>query len=240
MTWLIVVLAVVALAALAAIVFWQARSTALRRRFGSEYERAVSAHGGRRPAEAELREILRRREALDVRPLPAAVRVRFAEAWREAQLRFVDQPPAAVRRARGLVDDVLRERGYPADGEESVAMVSVDHPDLVADYRAARSVKVGEAGSAGTAGIDELREAFVRYRELFDRLMEDRALPDEQGTLPQDDEGERPTALSAAYGTVVGAARRANTGIRRRIDSRRGAERESRDEPDRERSSSDR
>lgn len=169
MTWLIVSLVAIGVVAAAVVVYVHWRSAVLRRRFGPEYERAVAAHGGRRPAEAGLRTIARRRDALDVRPLEEPVRAHYRARWREAQLGFVDGPAAAVRQADLLVIEVLHARGYPTDDrDEGTAMVSADHPDLVDGYRAASAVA---AEPDGPTDIDRLREAFVHLRDLFDRLV---------------------------------------------------------------------
>lgn len=192
MTWLIVLLIVLAVLGVAAWGYTQARTTALKRRFGPEYDRALEAHdGARRPAEADLRELARRRDGLDVRPLAPPLRARYVERWREAQLRFVEEPGGAVRQADTLVVEVMRERGYPADGEdEGLELVSADHPELVADYRAARRVD---------GGVDACRDAFLKVRALFDRLVE--AGGDDGGVRRE--ERVAGTPEPAAYGSVV-------------------------------------
>jgi hypothetical protein len=190
MTWLIVLLLVIAVVAVGAWVYTQSQTTALKRRFGPEYDRALEAHdGARRPAESDLRELARRRDALEVHPLAAPVRARYVERWREAQLRFVDEPGAAVRQADMLVVEVMRERGYPADDSDGgLALVSADHPDLVAGYRSARN-----AGG----DTDARRAAFLRMRELFDRLVE---AGDGRRRREEHVEG---TPEPSAYGAVV-------------------------------------
>ena len=82
MSWLIVVLVVIAVVAVGALVYEQGRSAALKRRFGPEYERVVATQGGRRQGEAGLRDILRRRHTLEIKPLAAPVRVRYEQQWR--------------------------------------------------------------------------------------------------------------------------------------------------------------
>lgn len=212
MTWLIVLLAVAAVVAAVALAYTQGRSASLRRRFGPEYERAVEEHGGHREAEAGLRGIARRRAELDIRDLPALVRRRYTMRWRDVQLRFVDEPAAAVRQAESLVVEVMRERGYPTDAEEGTAMLSVDYPDLVDDYRAARSVDRSSGSHA--AGTDALREAFVRFRAMFDELL------GPAGDEP--DAPEEPARDQAGYGVVVDDERKAD--IDRRVHARREKE----------------
>jgi hypothetical protein len=245
MSWLIVILVVIAVVAVGALVYEQGRSAALKRRFGSAYERAVATHGGRRPAEAGLRDILRRRHSLDIKPLSAPVRTRYEQQWREIQLRFVDEPAGTVRQAGALVAEVLRERGYPADPEERVAMLSADHPELLANYRTAQ-------GARPAAGVEPLRQAFVHYRDVFERLVESPVSALEPARTSVDtgrhvdhsyasdgDDDERPSRFSSAYGTVIRAARRADPAggrlaLRRRDhDSDQDRDRDSGPQPER-------
>jgi hypothetical protein len=236
MSWLIVVLVVIAVVAVGMLIYEQGRSAALKRRFGSEYERAVATQGGRRPAEAGLRDILRRRHTLDIKPLPAPMRTRYEQQWREIQLRFVDEPAVTVRQAGALVAEVLRERGYPADPEERVAMLSADHPELLANYRTAQ-------GAHPAAGVEPLRQAFVHYRDVFERLVESPVTSLEPVRTAGDtgrrvhvhvddsdgDEDERPSRFASAYGTVIRAARRVDPAGGRLAIRRR--DRESEPEP---------
>lgn len=169
MNWLIVLLVIVALAALGALAVIQVRSTALKRRFGPEYDRIVAEEGDRRAAEARLRERAKRRQALEIRDLVPAAAAKYAEQWRAAQMRFVDDPAASVRDADALVDLVARERGYPIDRRnEAIEMVSVDYPRLVGHYRVARAIH--DRGEGETVTLDDQRMAFRSYRTLFTAL----------------------------------------------------------------------
>lgn len=170
---IVVVIVLIAVAAVAAFAFNRRRKSAhIEQKFGPEYERAVEHHGGRREAERELAERERRRSKLDIRPLDPAARERYAAAWRRTQATFVDSPPTATREADLLVAEVMRDRGYPMDDfEQRAADVSVDHPDVVDHYRSAHGVSV--ANDNGEASTEQLREAMVHYRELFDRLLGD-------------------------------------------------------------------
>lgn len=150
------------------------RRRALRARFGPTYDHAVERYGSRSRAEAELRERERRFEKAHLRPLTDAERERYAEMWRTTQARFVDDPAAAVGEADFLVSEVMRLRGYPAgDFEQRLADVAVGHPQLVDHYRDAWHV--AERRRAGTASTEDLRQALVHYRALFDELLEVRA-----------------------------------------------------------------
>src|SRR3954471_4428103 len=165
---LIVVLVVVVLAAVA--VMRRRRTENLRGRFGPEYDRAVEASDDRRNAEQELLDRARRRDQLDIRPLPEAARARYAEQWRGIQERFIDDPAGSVGSAHTLLDQVMAERGYPTtDFEEQADLVSVDHPRVVENYRAAYAVH--QRQSTGQASTEDMRDALVRYRSLFEDLL---------------------------------------------------------------------
>lgn len=174
MTWVIVVVAVVVVIALAALALAWSRSAALRRRFGPEYDRTVDEEGGRRAAEASLRDRAKRRDELEIRELSSEARLQFAAQWRDVQSGFVDDPRRAVDDADRLVQQVMRERGYPVDEfDERLEMVTVDHPELAENYRVAHSIQ--RRGGTDGAPVDDLREAFRRYRALFADLLADGA-----------------------------------------------------------------
>jgi hypothetical protein len=154
---------------------WSAYRTRRRKRlqegFGPEYDRTVADARSRREAEAELAERQQRREDLDIEPLSPAARDGYAERWRRTQERFVDDPGAAVTDADGLIQEVMRERGYPVeDFDQRAADVSVDHPEVVSNYRAAHGISA--ANERGKASTEDLRTALVHYRALFVELLE--------------------------------------------------------------------
>jgi hypothetical protein len=171
----IVIVAIVLIALVAgALVLARRRSQSqqLQQGFGPEYDRAVEERGGdRRQAEAELLERRERREQFDIRELEPAARDRYSERWRAAQRRFVDQPGPAVGEADALVMEVMRDRGYPVADEfdQRAADLSVDHPDVVENYRAAHGIS-GRA-TAGEATTEDLRQAMVHFRALFVDLL---------------------------------------------------------------------
>jgi FtsZ-interacting cell division protein ZipA len=168
---LIVVLAIVVIAAVAWGAAQQRRRKRLQEQFGPEYERTVQQRDSRREAESELEERQSRREALNIRPLSAAAQSRYADEWRGVQGRFVDDPSNAVRQAQSLVLAMLRERGYPMDDfEQRAADISVDHPVVVENYRAA--YRISGMNDDGRAGTEDLRQAMVHYRTLFEELLE--------------------------------------------------------------------
>jgi FtsZ-interacting cell division protein ZipA len=177
-TWAwIVIVVVAALIVLGAIAAWtqQRKRTQLKERFGSEYDRTVSERDDRRAAEKELADRERKRERLDIVPLSPEAEKKYSADWREVQGQFVDDPADAVNEADRLVTDVMRDRGYPIDDfDQRSDDISVDHPDLVENYRAAHAVYVRANDGNGGAGTEDLRQGFVHYRALFNELLESR------------------------------------------------------------------
>ncbi len=172
-TLTIIAVVVVVLVALA--VAWsysqRQRRVRLRERFGPEYDRAVEAAGAPAKAEAVLQERARRVERLKIRTLSREQADSFARQWQQIQGRFVDDPNGAVEAADHLVAQVMAARGYPLDDFETrAADLSVDHPRVVENYRTARAVAIRR--EQGHAETEELRQAVVNYRALFQDLLE--------------------------------------------------------------------
>jgi hypothetical protein len=181
MTWLIILLIVAVVVVVAALAIPQLRSRSLKQRFGPEYERLVEEDGSRRAAESELRDRVKRHDTLEIQELEPSAREAYTEEWLAVQQRFIDDPAASVAEADGLVQTVMRERGYPVDEfDERIDMVSVDHPDLAENYRVAHAIQL--QSEEQEASTDDLREAFQRYRSLFAELLAD--------GLPADDKPE--------------------------------------------------
>src|SRR6266536_1945113 len=170
----VIVLAVALIAAigLAVWMYMQKRRTdTLRSDFGPEYERAVHEHHDQREAERELEQRRERVSQLHIQPLPAAERDRFAEQWRSVQAQFVDDPNDATTEADYLVGEVMRARGYPVgDFEQRAADVSVHHPRVVEHYRAAHAIAIRNQRDG--AETEDLRQAMVHFRALFEDLLE--------------------------------------------------------------------
>lgn len=169
--WIIVAIVVVA-ALVAGAVLWsrRRRSEHLRDHFGPEYDRAVEAKGDRAKAEAELAERQKRVEKLNIRPLEPAERREFAARWDDVQARFVDDPPRAVAFADALLGDVMKTRGYPvSDFDQRAGDISVDHPVVVDHYHKAHDIAVRQG--RGQASTEDLRQAMIHYRTLFDNLV---------------------------------------------------------------------
>jgi hypothetical protein len=147
------------------------RSRSLRDRFGREYDRTVDKAGGRREAEQELRKREQRHDELELRPLSADARERYLRQWQVTQGRFVDDPTGAVSEADNLVQQVMRDRGYPVDDfEQRAADISVEHPEVVEKYRTANGI--ARASERGEASTEDLRHSVRHYRALFVELLE--------------------------------------------------------------------
>jgi hypothetical protein len=172
-TAVIIVVAIVAVALIIAFTM-TARRRRLQQQFGPEYDRAVSEQDSRLRAEAELTERQRRVRKLNIRPLSEAARARYLVQWQGIQEQFVDEPEAAVTEAYTLVTTVMRERGYPAtDDQQAMADLSVDHGATVGHFRAAQEITRNVAH--GSTDTEDLRQAFIHYRELFSDLLGDSA-----------------------------------------------------------------
>ena len=174
-TWLIVLIVVVAVAVLGAVIWLvtqEMQRKRLQQRFGPEYDRTVAEKDSPRAAQRELAERERRHKELDIRPLSASARERYAREWAQVQEKFVDQPSAAVAEAQQLLNSLMAERGYPTEGyEQQVADLSVRHAKTLEHYRAAHTTQQKRDG----ASTEDLRDAMVRYRTVFEDLLTDGA-----------------------------------------------------------------
>jgi len=170
-TLLIVLVAILVAGVATVLVFKKRRTDTLLTRFGQpEYSRAVEESGSRRMAEAGLNARQDRVEAMQIRPLSADDHARFTESWLKIQTRFVDSPGGAVTQADQLVGDVMAMRGYPmGDFAQRAADISVDHPLVMTNYRAAHEIALKQ--TQGTATTEELRQAMIHYRTLFEEVM---------------------------------------------------------------------
>jgi hypothetical protein len=172
-TWLLVVIIVVAVAVLGTVIWLAAEELQrkrLRRRFGPEYDRALEEHENPREAQRELAARERRHKDLDIHPLSPADRERYGRQWAQVQAKFVDQPAAAVAEADRVLAALMRERGYPTEGyEQQVADLSVRHARTLEHYRTAHDTQEARA----SASTDDLRDAMVHYRTVFEDLLTD-------------------------------------------------------------------
>lgn len=175
-----VVIAVGVIAAVAAALWFiawpQVRTQRLRRRFGSEYDHSMERHKDRGKAERELLDRVQRYREQDIRPLDPPARERYREQWIHVQEQFVDTPEATAGQAARLVTTVMAERGYPTeDFEERIALLSVEHARLVDHYR--RGHEISTQDGHEDASIEDLRQAVLHYRALFEDLLD---LPPEE------------------------------------------------------------
>jgi len=174
-TWIWIVIAVVVVLAIVvavAVASSRRRRRHLQQRFGSEYDRTVESADRRRDAERDLQEREARHDELELRPLSDASRQRYTQQWQEMQQGFVDRPQVAVADADRLITDLMRERGYPVDDFDTRSdLVSVDHPDVVENYRTAHGIAARTV--EGRTSTEDLRQAVISYRALFEEMLVD-------------------------------------------------------------------
>ena len=167
-----IVIGVVVLIVIAALLAMRKRKSAqLKEHFGPEYDRVAQEQGDARHAEAVLSQREKRVEKLSIHPLPGFQREAYLQEWTAVQRRFVDDPSAAVTEADSLVTAVMSARGYPmSDFEQRAADISVNYPTVVHNYRSAREIVLRHA--TGHSSTEDLRQAFVCYRSLFEELLD--------------------------------------------------------------------
>jgi hypothetical protein len=143
----------------------------LKQKFGSEYDRAVLAHGSERKAESKLEDREKRVEKLQIRDLNSTEHERYSKRWAFIQSGFVDSPKGAVTEADDLVSSVMEARGYPvSDFDQRAADISVDHPRVVENYRSAHGIALRVGKEQATT--EDLRTAMIHYRALFEELVQ--------------------------------------------------------------------
>jgi hypothetical protein len=170
-TIVIVVVVLVVLGAILGLIFSsRRRSERLQKQFGTEYDHTVESMGGDKKAQAELENRQKHVKELDIRPLSASERERYQADWAAVQSRFVDEPGQAIADADRLITEVMQLRAYPvSDFDQRAADISVKYPDLVSNYRSARAIAV--RNKEHTADTEDLRNAMIHYRSLFDELL---------------------------------------------------------------------
>ena len=159
-----IIIAVIVVVAVVVVASAEMRRARLRRQFGPEYDRLVEKLGSRRKADAELAERERRVRALNIRDLSPEQQASYSGDWTAVQERFVDTPAEAVAAANTLIWDVMRDRGYPDDRQASMDALSVYHAKPLAGYRQTLDLRTESAST------EQLREAMIRYRTLFEDL----------------------------------------------------------------------
>jgi len=151
------------------------RSERLHDHFGSEYDHTVETLGDEKKAQTELEERQKHVESLDIKPLSVEERQRYLAEWTAVQSKFVDEPGDAIVNADRLIMEVMQLRAYPiSDFEQRAADVSVSYPALVSNYRAARVIAL--KNQEHQADTEELRQAMIYYRSLFEELLETEAV----------------------------------------------------------------
>lgn len=147
------------------------RTEQLQGKFGSEYDHTVQALGDEKKAHAELDGRQKHVASLDIRPLSAIVGECYTADWSTIQTKFVDDPGKAIIDADQLIMEVMHLRNYPIfDFEQRAADISVIYPELASNYRAARVIAT--KNEQQQADTEELRQALIYYRSLFDELLE--------------------------------------------------------------------
>jgi len=148
----------------------RSKTAQLRDHFGSEYDRAVQKTGSRTAAEDALVARAQEAKAFDIRALTPAERDRSVADWKRIETQFVERPATAVIEADELIASVMRMRGYPmADFEKYAEMLSVKHPRVVERYRAGHTII--DSHARGAASTEDLRQAMLHYRALFEDLV---------------------------------------------------------------------
>jgi len=171
---IVVAVVIIIILVVAALVWLRRRAHLWRmqKRYGPEYDRLVAETGSRKRAEARLAERERRVSQYDIRPLSEADRARYMQAWKSVQARFVDNPGEAVSDADRLLSDAMADRGYPmADFDRRSADLSVHYPTVVQNYRASHEIALRHR--AGKASTEDLRQAMIHCRTLFEELVTD-------------------------------------------------------------------
>jgi len=172
--WIVLVAVVVVVAALLVMAMVASRKRAgLKERFGPEYDRTVASAESRRRAELDLRDREQHHAVMNLQPLAPAARERYQSRWAEMQSHFIDRPQVAVADADSMITQVMRDLGYPVDDFETNAiLISVDHANVVSKYREGHGVYTSMV--EGTASTEDLRQALLSYRALFEELMRER------------------------------------------------------------------
>jgi hypothetical protein len=170
LTYLIVAVVIIVIAIVALAIVRRNRSQALRRRFGPEYDRTVKQTGNPTEAERELARRESRVKRMHIEELPPGAKERYTEEWRTTQTRFVDEPKTALAQADSIVTNIMRDRGYPTENfDQTAADLSPDHPNVVQNFRLAHDITV--RSERGEVSTEDLRQAMVHYRALFDDLV---------------------------------------------------------------------
>jgi len=146
------------------------RSKRYQNKFGPDYYHTVKTMGNEKKAQTEMDERQQHVENMIIRPLSLSERERYLAEWKAVQAKFIDQPGQATVEADHLIMEVMQLRNYPvSDFEQRAADISINYPELVSNYRLARAIAI--KNEQHKADTEELRQALVYYRSLFDELL---------------------------------------------------------------------
>ncbi|MGB8946709.1 MAG: hypothetical protein WCD21_41720 [Streptomyces sp.] len=105
-----------------------------------------------------------------MRGLTPAEREQYVAQWVDLQGKFVDCPGVAIAQANRLLSQLAAALGYPADSHaRQVDALSVQHPRRVDGIRQLQLAAQQAAAGKGTA--EEMRQAFVAARLLFEEML---------------------------------------------------------------------
>jgi hypothetical protein len=146
------------------------RSKKYTTKYGSEYDHTVKSMGNESKAQKEMDDRKKHVESLDIRSLSLPEREKYLAEWKAVQAKFIDQPGPATVEADHLIMEVMQLRNYPvSDFDQRAADISINYPELVSNYRLARAIAI--KNEQHTADTEELRQALVYYRALFNELL---------------------------------------------------------------------
>jgi hypothetical protein len=151
----------------------ESQTRRIRQHFGPEYSRLAEEKGAA-AAESELARREERAAKFQIKPLAEDAKARFVSRWQDVQKEFVDDPQGSLAHADDLLGEVMTARGYPVkDFEQRAADLSVEHPVIVQHYHAAHGIALRHR--SGQTTTEDLRQAMIHYRALFDELVSDPA-----------------------------------------------------------------
>jgi hypothetical protein len=173
-----IIVAVIVVVAAVVIASGELKRARMRRQFGPEHERLAQELGSKKKADAELAARQQRVQALNIHELSADQQASYSGDWTAVQERFVDTPTEAVSAASTLIWNVMRDRGYPVDDRKaSIEALSYYHANSLDGYRRTQALQID------TATTEELREAMIRFRAMFEDLT---GLQENQGNPERD------------------------------------------------------
>ncbi|MEZ0107640.1 hypothetical protein ABH920_001632 [Catenulispora sp. EB89] len=171
-----VIVTVIVLVLIVAVAVYAARREHARRQirasFGPEYEQVRADYGGVRGADRELARRTHLHKKLRLEPISADDQDFYTTSWEHVQGGFLDNPALALTSAEQLVARLVAARGYPAtDDDDHLALLSVEHGNVLPGYRQARSVSERAATDPTLVSTEEERKALMQYRALLEDML---------------------------------------------------------------------